>query len=122
MKNGRRFTISLSALSIISITAAAVTAMSVCLAVFTTVYSRALLRDASVSSEQNVQQTALAMDNYLYSMKNQLEQIVLTMDNYTEADSFAEDISVITRTQSDIYAVMIYDAQGNILRQEVTSD
>ena len=115
MKNGRRVTISLSALSIISITAAAVTAMSVCLAVFTTVYSRALLRDASVSSEQNVQQTALAMDNYLYSMKNQLEQIVLTMDNYTEADSFAEDISVITRTQSDIYAVMIYDAQGNII-------
>ena len=115
MKNGRRFTISLSALSIISITAAAITAMSVCIAVFTTVYSRALLRDASVSSEQSVQQTALAMDNYLYSMKNQLEQIVRAMDDYTEADSFAEDISVITRTQSDIYAVMIYDAQGNII-------
>ena len=48
----RKFSISLSALSILSITAAAVVAVSVCIAIFSPICSTALLKDAKLSSEQ----------------------------------------------------------------------
>ncbi len=115
MKRKRRFTISLSALSILSIAAAAATAATVCIAIFSSVYSRSLMSDAAVSSEQNIQQTVLAMDNYIYGIKNQLTQIIASMEGYEDPASFSEDIAIIPHTQSDIYAITIYDAQGGII-------
>ena len=61
----RKLTLSLSALSVLSIAAASAVAVTVCIAIFISVYSTALIRDAKLSSEQAVQQTALAVDNNL---------------------------------------------------------
>ena len=65
----RKFSLSLSEMSIISITAACVVAVSVCIVIFSAVYSTALLKDAKLSSEQAVGQVALAVNNNLDSMR-----------------------------------------------------
>ncbi len=44
MRKSRRFSVSLSAITVLSVTAAAIAAVSVCIAVFASVYSHALMR------------------------------------------------------------------------------
>lgn len=111
----RRFSVSLSALSILSITAASVAAVSVCIAIFATVYSKALLRETKVGAEQTVEQTTLAINNYLDSMRDKLCFISGTVARCASAAEFNNEISVITRMQKDIYAVTVYDTEGNII-------
>ena len=103
----RRFSVSLSALSILSITAASVAAVSVCIAIFATVYSRALLRETKVGAEQTVEQTTLAINNYLDSMRDKLSFISNTVAECASAAEFDDEISVITRMQNDIYAARV---------------
>ena len=104
----RKFSISLSALSILSITAASVVAVSVCIAIFSTVCSNALIKDAKLSSEQAVGQVALAVNNNLDSMRQKLEFIEETVADCSDSEDFYNKISVITRMQRDIYAVTVY--------------
>ena len=111
----RKFSISLSALSILSITAAAVVAVSVCIAIFSTICSTALLKDAKLSSEQAVEQIALAVNNNLDSMRQKLEFIEETVAECSDTDDFYSKISVVTRMQKDIYAVTDYGENGNII-------
>ena len=111
----RRFSVSLSALSIIAITAAPAAAVSVCIAIFATVYSEALLRETKLGAEQTVQQTALSVNNYLDSMRDKLSFISSAVSESTSADELEDEISVITRMQKDIYAVSVYDGEGNII-------
>ena len=111
----RKFSISLSALSILSITAAAVVAVSVCIAIFSTICSTALLKDAKLSSEQAVEQIALAVNNNLDSMRQKLEFIEETVAECSDTDDFYSKISVVTRMQKDIYAVTVYGENGNII-------
>ena len=111
----RKFSISLSALSILSITAASVVAVSVCIAIFSTVCSNALIKDAKLSSEQAVGQVALAVNNNLDSMRQKLELIEETVADCSDSEDFYNKISVITRMQRDIYAVTVYSENGDII-------
>ena len=99
----RKFSLSLSQLSIISIIAACVVAVSVCIAIFSAIYSTALLKDAKLSSEQAVGQVALAVNNTLDSMCQKLEFIEETVGDCSDSEDFYNKISVITRMQKDIY-------------------
>lgn len=111
----RKFSISLSALSILSITAASAVAVSVCIVIFSTVYSTALIKDAKLSSEQAVGQIALAVNNNLDSMRQKLEFIEETVAACSDGEDFDNKISVITRMQKDIYAVTVYGESGDII-------
>ena len=71
----KRFSLSLSALTVICVTVASLAAVSSCIAIFASVYSRSLMRDAKVNSEQTVQQTAIAVNNNLEAMKNKLTAV-----------------------------------------------
>lgn len=116
MKNKRRrMSISLSAMTILSITVASAAAVAICIAVFASVYSNALLRDAKVNSEQSVQQTAVAINNYLSSMKDKITVISGMVTESENARSFDEKISGLANIQKDIYAVTVYDGEGNIV-------
>lgn len=107
--------ISLSAITVLSVTLAVIIAVTVCVSVFAGVYSRALLRDARVSSLQAAEQTATAVDNHLNSMKEKLSLIygiVLESENTAELE---EKLSSVTYVQSDIYAVTLYGENGEII-------
>ena len=111
----RRFSINLSAITILSVTAAATAAVTVCIALFATVYSRALMKDAQVNSEQSVQQTTVSVNNYLSSMKSRLSEINEMVHNSATAEQFSSKIAALTQIQDDIYAVTIYGSQGEII-------
>ena len=111
----RKFSLSLSALSILSITVACVVAVSVCIVIFSAVYSNSLIKDAKLSSEQSVGQIALAVNNNLDSMCQKLEFIEETVADCSDGEDFYNKISVITRMQKDIYAVTVYGANGDII-------
>ena len=111
----RKLTLSLSALSVLSIAAASAVAVTVCIAIFISVYSTALIRDAKLSSEQAVQQTALAVDNNLDSMRDKLKFIGETVAACRDKEDFENKISVITRIERDIYAVTVYGGDGEII-------
>ena len=111
----RRFSINLSAITILSVTAAATAAVTVCIAIFASVYSRALMKDAQVNSEQSVQQTTVSVNNYLSSMKSRLSEIKDMVIDSETAEEFSRKIAPLTQIQNDIYAVTIYGSQGEIL-------
>lgn len=111
----RRFSINLSAITILSVTAAATAAVTVCIAIFASVYSRALMKDAHVNSEQSVQQTTVSVNNYLSSMKSRLSEIKDMVIDSETAEEFSRKIAPLTQIQNDIYAVTIYGSQGEIL-------
>ena len=90
-------------------------AVSVCIAIFSTICSTALLKDAKLSSEQAVEQIALAVNNNLDSMRQKLEFIEETVAECSDTDDFYSKISVVTRMQKDIYAVTVYGENGNII-------
>ncbi len=111
----RRFSVSLSAITVLSVTAAAAAAVSVCCAVFASVYSNALLRDASVRSEQLISQTEFTVNSYLENMKNRLFMIHGIAKKSSSAAEFEERISALTYIQNDIYAVTVYGENGEII-------
>ena len=57
--------IHLSTLTILSIGVAVAAAVAICISVLMTVYSSALRKDAAIYSEQSVQQTTVAVNNYV---------------------------------------------------------
>lgn len=107
--------ISLSAITVLSVTLAAITAVTVCVSIFAGVYSRALLRDARVSSLQAAEQTATAVDNYLDSMKEKLSLIYGTVLGSENPEELSDKLSAVTYVQSDIYAVTLYGENGEII-------
>lgn len=111
----RRFSINLSAITILSVTAAAAAAVTVCIAIFATVYSRALIKDAQVNSEQAVQQTAVAVNNYIVSMKSRISEISEIVKECKTAEDFSNKITAFTKIQNDIYAITVYGENGEII-------
>ena len=79
------------------------------------VYSRALIRDAKVNSEQTVNQTALSVSNYLDSLKSKIDNMRAVMSECESAEEFAQKMSVFCKLENDIYSVMVYDTDGNLL-------
>lgn len=115
MKKNKKITVHLSTLTIIAIGVTVIAAVAICMFLFATVYDRTLQKNASISSEQSVQQATVAVDNYLDEMKQKLTE---TSEELKETESLEEidkKISLITRLQSDIYSVMIYDDNGKLL-------
>ena len=111
----RTFSVSLSAITLLAIAAAAVASVSVCIAVFASMYSSALLRDARLSAEQAVGQTALAVNNYVDSMKQRLTEIRTRVESTDSTDALEAQLTAMTEIEDDIYAVTVYSADGAVV-------
>ena len=98
----KRFSLSLSALTVICVTVASLAAVSSCIAIFASVYSRSLMRDAKVNSEQTVQQTAIAVNNNLEAMKNKLTAVRNILYESKDPDDFRSKTDALTKIQNDI--------------------
>ena len=111
----RRPSVSLSAITVISIAAAVISAVAVCVAVFASVYTNSLMHDAQVNSEQMISQTELEINNYFESMKNKLSFVKSLLGNVGNASELESRFSALTAVQNDIYAVTVYDENGGII-------
>lgn len=114
-KKIHRKAVSLSAISVLSIAIAMITAVTLCVAVFVSLYSNALMRDVRVNSEQIVGQTELAVNNFFDSMKSKLMLIRDVVENTENDDELKSRLSTLTYVQNDIYSVTIYGENGEIL-------
>ena len=115
MNKNRRPSVSLSAITVISVAAAAIAAVSVCIAVFTSVYSKALMRDAFVNSEQTIGQAEITVNNYFESMKSKLKLIRGVVEKTENISELENKLSTLTFIQNDIYAVTVYGENGEII-------
>lgn len=107
--------IRLSTLTIVCIGIAVTAAVAICVSLFSAVYSRSILRDASVNSEQAVSQTTVEVSNYLEGMKDKLEKINAQMTKSKSIEEFTNNIEIAAELQNDIYAIIVYDEDGNVL-------
>ena len=107
--------VSLSTLTIALVAVAIFSAAGICIAFFTSVYTNALMRDARVSSEQSVRQTTIAVNNYLESMKNDVRSVGAIAEECDTKDKFNEYARLYTKLRGDIYAVSVYDAEGELI-------
>ena len=115
MKLRRRFYLNLSSISVLSVTAAVIAAVSVCILIFGSIYSKALNLDARVSSEQAVAQAELAVSNYFDSVEDKLNLISGVVSQSQTPGEFEDKISFFTYVQNDIVAVTVYSEGGNII-------
>ena len=98
----------LSALTVFSVTAACVAAVSACVMIFATVYSKAVLRDAQVNVEQTVAQTAVSVENSLNAMKYRLSRVAVLAGRSSDSAQFGSAIAALTDVENDIFAVTVY--------------
>ncbi len=105
----------LSALTVLSVTAACVAAVSACVMIFATVYSKAVLRDAQVNVEQTVAQTAVSVENSLNAMKYRLSRVAVLAGKSSDAAQFGSAIAALTDVENDIFAVTVYDGNGGVV-------
>ena len=115
MKLRRRFYLNLSSISVLSVTAAVIAAVSVCILIFGSIYSKALNLDARVSSEQAVAQAELAVSNYFDSVEDKLNLIGGVVSQAQTPGEFEDKISFFTYVHNDIVAVTVYSEGGNII-------
>ena len=115
MKRVFRHPVRLSALTVLSVTAACLLAVSVCVMIFAAVYSKAVLRDAQVNAEQTVAQTAVSVENSLNAMKYRLSQVAALAAKSEDAAGFGSAIAALTDVENDIFAVTVYDANGGVV-------
>lgn len=115
MKLRRRFYLNLSTISVLSVTAAVIAAVSVCVLIFSSIYSKVLNLDARVSSEQAVAQAELAVSNYFDSVEHKLELISGVVSQTQTSREFEDKISFFTYVQNDIVAVTVYSESGDII-------
>ena len=109
MKKKHRFSVSLYALTVTSIVLATLAAVSVCITIFATVYSRALMRDAKLSAEQAVRQTELAVNANLDTMKEDLSSVLRLVKESADTEEFYQKVSSVVKLEDDIFAVTVYD-------------
>ncbi|HBF15273.1 MAG TPA: sensor histidine kinase [Clostridiales bacterium] len=118
MRNGKRPrkhpTVRLRTITILSVTLALLVSVSVCIAVFASVYSKTVLRDAQVNAEQAVEQTATAVGNSLDGMKAKLTAISGVVRECATAEEFSARIAALTAVEREIFAVTVYNRDGGI--------
>lgn len=107
--------VKLSTLTVLSVAIATLVAVAVSITVFSSVYSRAGRRDAQVNSEQAVRQTAVAIDNQIDAMKARLSKFMKLATESHSADDFLSQIKALTELEENIYAIIVYDDNGNIV-------
>ena len=78
-------------------------------------YKNSMFDSAYVSSRQAVSQANETVSNYVSSIKNKLDNLCDEMNNCTDTSSLQNAISTASRLEEDIYCVMLYDMQGNLL-------
>ena len=111
----QRPSVSLSAITVIAVTIAMIAAVSVCIAVFGTVYNKALIRDAQINAEQTIGQANRAVNTYFETMKQKLQLMSGLVEKTQSAAELENKISALTFIQNDVYAVTVYDSDGNIV-------
>lgn len=114
-ERARNKSIHLSTLTIIAISITVAAAVAVSVFSFITVYNRSLVRDASTSSEQAVEQAAGAVNNYVQELKVKIDQICGEISDSKDIDEVNERIATASRLQTDIEAIMVYDKDGDLL-------
>lgn len=97
----------------IAVTVAA--AVSLCVAFSLSIYNRALMQNSETASEQAVQQSAVAVGNYLNELKLKLDNISTEIAESETIEEFSDSISAAARLQSDIESILIYDEDGTLL-------
>ena len=115
MKRKHGKTIRLSVMTVLSVTVASLVAVSICIAIFTTVYSRSLTDSAAVNSEQSVAQATAAMENRLSEMKRKLSAVCDAVYDSPTAADFEESLGALVRIEDDIFSVAVYGEDGRIL-------
>lgn len=110
----RKRAVRLSALTATAMVAATLATGVVCMAVFGTVYSRALNRDAQLSAQQAVQQAAVAVDNTLDGMREDLTAIIAAIRQGGTREQIIERVRLLADAQDDLCAVMVYNENGDI--------
>ena len=105
----------LSTLTIVFISIAVILAVTICVSYFYTVYSRSILRDATVISKQVVSQSTIAVDNYLDGMKEKLSKISIALSKSHNTEEFKNDMAMFSQMENDIYSIMIYDSDGKLI-------
>ena len=78
-------------------------------------YEKSMFNSACVLSKQAVSQANETVSNYMSSIKSKLNNLCKEADNYTDISSLQNAIYAAARFEEDIYCVMIYDMQGNLL-------
>lgn len=107
--------IRLSTLTIILIGIAVAATVSIATTMLVSVYNNSLIKDAEVSSQQVVNQTTVAMNNYLDGMKEKLDKISEEIENSESIEAFFDNISVTTRLQTDVHSIIVYDSDGKLI-------
>lgn len=110
----KRPTLRLRTITLLSVTLALLISVSVCIAVFASVYSKTVLRDAQVNAAQAVDRTATAVGNSLDNMKNKLTAISDMVRECATTEDFSARIAALTKIENEIYAVTVYDRNGGI--------
>lgn len=105
----------LSAITVAAIAAAVACAAAVCVALFSSLYSDALLRDARVGAQQTAHQSALAAGDFLRRAKARVDRVSGMIDTAASAEALADVLSPVVRGDPDIYALMVYDTDGQLL-------
>ncbi len=78
-------------------------------------YENSMFDSAYVSSDQSVSQANETVSNYVSSIKSKLDNLCRETDHCTDTASLKKAIATASRLEEDIYCVMIYDMQGNLL-------
>lgn len=104
----------LSALTVTAMVVAALAVGAVSMAIFGTVYSRALTRDAQLSAEQAVQQAAASVDNTLLAMRSSLTAIKSEVRKGGTMEQITDRVRALADSQDELCAVMVYNENGDI--------
>lgn len=107
-------TVRLRTITLLSVTLAVLISVSVCIAVFASVYSKTVLQDAQVNAGQAVEQTATEVGNRLDGMKAKLTAISGMVRECATTEDFSARIAALTAVEREIFAVTVYDRDGGI--------
>lgn len=108
-------TVHLSTLTIIALSITVVTAVAVSAVSFAASYNAALMRDASTNSEQAVNQVSATVTSYLLDLNDKLTKLCAEIASCNDVSEIESKSSIAVRLEKDIEAVVVYDADGNIL-------
>lgn len=107
--------IKLSALIITTVVIGIIFSTLVSTLFFGIFYEKSMFNSAYVSSRQAVFQAGETVSNYVLSMKNRLDSLCNETSNLKSNEELQNVTASASKFEDDIYCVMIYDMQGNLL-------
>ena len=82
---------------------------------FSGFYKNTMFNSAYVSSKQSVSQANETVSNYISSIKMKLDNLCDEADTCGSEESLKSVISAASRLEDDIYCIVVYDTNGNII-------